>query len=68
MRKFDLKTGAPQAAIAIPGASFLNDIAVGSDGKVYVSDSGVKVGKAGDFEPTGSDAVYVIEKGKVKPL
>ena len=41
---------------------------MGSDGKVYVSDSGVKVGKGGDFEPTGTDAVYVIEKGKVKPL
>ena len=68
VRKFDLKTGAPQATIAIPGATFLNDIAVGSDGKVYVSDSGVKVGKGGDFEPTGTDAVYVIDKGKVKPV
>ena len=49
VRKFDLKTGAPQATIAIPGATFLNDIAVGSDGKVYVSDSGVKVGKGGEL-------------------
>jgi hypothetical protein len=68
VRTFDLKTGAPKADIPIPGATFLNDIAVGPDGKVYVSDSGLKLGAKGDFEPTGTDAVYAIDKGKVKPL
>ena len=32
-----------------------------------MSDSGIKVGAKG-FEPTGTDAVYVIEKGKAKAL
>lgn len=65
VRKFDAKTGAPKGDIAIPGAAFLNDIAVAKDGRVFVSDSGIN----GSFEPTGQDAVYVIDKaGKVKPV
>jgi sugar lactone lactonase YvrE len=67
VRTFDAKTFAPKADIAIPGATFLNDVAAGPDGKIYVSDSGLKQGEK-DFEPTGSDAVYVIEKGKAKPV
>ena len=67
VRKFDLKTGAPKGDIPIPGATFLNDIAVAKDGRVFVSDSGIKSSATG-FDPTGSDAVYVIEKGKVKTV
>jgi hypothetical protein len=67
VRMFDAKTGAPKGDIAIPGATFLNDLAVGPDGKVYVSDSGLKAG-AKDLEPDGSDAVYVIDKGHPKAL
>jgi sugar lactone lactonase YvrE len=67
VRKFDAKTGAPKGNIPIPGATFLNDIAVAADGRVFVSDSGLKEGGQG-FEPTGTDAVYVIDKGKVKTV
>jgi len=67
VRKFDAKSGAAQGEIKFPKATFLNDIAVSSDDKVYVSDSGLKMGKEG-LEPDGSDAVYVIEKGKPKLL
>ncbi|MEI9939804.1 MAG: hypothetical protein WDO69_21500 [Pseudomonadota bacterium] len=67
VRLFDLKTGTPKGEIAVPGATFLNDIAVAKDGRVFVSDTGVKAGAEG-FEPTGSDAVYVIEKGKLKTI
>jgi sugar lactone lactonase YvrE len=62
VRKFDLKTLAPKGDIALPEATFANDIALAKDGKVYVSDSGIKVGEKG-FEPTGSDQVFVIDKG-----
>jgi len=68
VRKFDLKTGAPKGDIPIAGATFLNDIAVGPGGKIYVSDTGVKGKPDGGMDPTGTDAVYVIEKGKVKPV
>jgi sugar lactone lactonase YvrE len=67
VRKFDVKTWAPKGDIPMAGATFLNDIAVGPGGKVYVSDTGVK-GKDGGFAPTGTDAVYVLDKGKVKPV
>jgi sugar lactone lactonase YvrE len=67
VRKFDAKTGAPKGDIAVPGATFLNDVAAGQDGRIYVSDTGVKAGANG-FEPTGTDAVYVIDKGKTHPL
>ncbi len=67
VRMFDAKTGAPKGEVKIAGSTFLNDLAAGPDGKIYVSDSGMKLGDKG-FEPTGTDAVYVIEKGKAKPL
>lgn len=67
VRTFDAKSGAPKGDIPIVGATFLNDMAAGPDGKVYVSDSGLKAGASG-FEPTGTDAVYVIDKGKPKAL
>lgn len=61
VRMFDRKTGAPKGKVAVPGSTFLNDVAVGSDGTVYVSDSGLKMGKDG-FEGTGTDALYKIGK------
>ncbi|MES1183336.1 MAG: hypothetical protein ABUL60_05945 [Myxococcales bacterium] len=68
VRKFDLKTLAPKGDIALPGATFANDIALAEDGKVYVSDSGAKVGEKG-FEWNGGDQVLVIDKsGKAKVL
>jgi hypothetical protein len=67
VRKFDLKTGASKGDIAFHGATFLNDLASGPDGKVYVSDSGIKLTDKG-MEPTKTDAIYVIEKGKTKTL
>ncbi len=60
VRKFDLKTGAAKGEIKIAGATFLNDLALGANDVLYVSDSGLKAGKA-DFEPTGTDAVYKID-------
>ena len=66
VRMFDVKTGAPKGEIKLPGATFANDVAASEDGaKIYVSDSGLKM-EGGDFKPTGTDAVWVIEKGKAK--
>jgi sugar lactone lactonase YvrE len=67
VRKFDAKDGSPKGDIPIEGATFLNDVSVTPDGRVYVSDSGLKGGASG-LEPNGTDAVYIIEKGKVRPL
>ncbi len=59
VRMFDASTGAAKGSIEVAGAS-LNDVTVGSDGKVYVTDWGMKAGEKG-FEPSGTDAVYRIE-------
>jgi sugar lactone lactonase YvrE len=68
VRKFDVKSGAPKGEIAVKDSTFLNDLAIAPDGRVFVTDSGIKLGEKG-FDPTGTDAVYVIDKaGKVKPL
>ena len=53
VRMFDRTTGRPLGSVAIRGVSFLNDIEVGPDGTVYVTDSGLKA----DFSSSGSDAV-----------
>lgn len=64
VRMFDLKTGKPKGEVKIKGATFLNDVAAAPDGKIFVSDSGLKQNDKGDFEPTGTDAVWSITKGR----
>lgn len=63
VRIFDRKTGAPAGEVKVPGAVFLNDLAVTSDGRVLVSDTGLKASATG-FAPAGTDAVYAIDKAK----
>ncbi len=67
VRLFDRKTGAAKGEVKVPGSSFLNDLAVGEGGKIYLTDSGLKAGKDG-FEPTGSDGLYVLETAGKKPV
>jgi sugar lactone lactonase YvrE len=57
IRWFDRTTGAPLGSREVAGASFLNDVAVGADGTVYFTDTGIRFGAAG-MEETGTDAVY----------
>jgi streptogramin lyase len=57
VRLFDRSSGAPLGIRGIAGAAFLNDVAVGPDGTVYVTDTGVRI-TADGMEETGTDAVY----------
>jgi sugar lactone lactonase YvrE len=54
VRLFDRTTGRALGSRPVRGATFLNDITVGPDGTVYVSDTGLKP----DFSSSGTDAVY----------
>lgn len=54
VRAFHRTTGAPLGGRGVPGAAFLNDLAVGPDGTLYVTDSGMDA----TFSPTGTDAVH----------
>ncbi len=69
VRIFDRKTAAPAGEVKIPGATFLNDLAATRDGRILVSDSGMKASAKG-FEPAGTDAVYAIDTKtkKVTPI
>jgi DNA-binding beta-propeller fold protein YncE len=42
LRWFDMKTGAPMGSVTVPGALFLNDIAVAPDGTVYATQTGTE--------------------------
>ena len=65
VRMFDVKSAEPLGEIPIEGATFLNDIAVGPDETVYVSDSGLTT----EFKASGTDAIYTINKAnQVKTL
>ncbi len=57
VRLFDRTTGAPIGTWPVPGSTFLNDVAVGPDGSVYVTDSGLRSGPDG-VEQSGTDAVH----------
>src|SRR5690554_226044 len=57
VRMFHRETGAVLGARGVPNATFLNDMTVGPDGTVYVTDMGVRAGAEG-FEPSGTAAVY----------
>ena len=55
IRKFDLKTGAPDGSARIEGVSWINDIAVAGDGTAYATNSG-------DFGPNGNPASWQLWK------
>jgi hypothetical protein len=58
VRLFDRQSGEPLGEWSIDGATFLNDVAVASDGTVYVTDSGINFSDAG-AEDNGSAAIHV---------
>ena len=58
IRIFNRITGRRANETCIESASVLNDIAVGPEGSIFVTDSGFRDGPGGAFEPTGTDAVY----------
>jgi sugar lactone lactonase YvrE len=61
LRAFDKRTGAPLATIdfAPRGAVQLNDIAVGPDGTLHVTDTGIIMSDKGTIHP-GPDRIWVV--------
>jgi len=58
IRIFNRATGVPADGECVEGATFLNGLAVGPEGSIFVTDSGLKEGEGGAFEPSGTDGVY----------
>ena len=62
VRAFNRRTGAPIADIDLSPqkATFLNDVAVGGDGAVYVTDTGISFDAQGNVSHPGVDQVFMI--------
>jgi hypothetical protein len=67
VRAFDKRTGRPIASHVIQGAVFLNDIAIGPDGALYITDTGIRITDAGMSHP-GPDRVFKLTRaGQASP-
>ena len=64
VRAFNKRTGAAAGSVRLPGAKFLNDIAAGPDGTLYITDSGF----GPKFSHPGPDRIYQIKGGKATVL
>lgn len=61
VRGFDKRTGAPVAAIQFGKlALFLNDIAVGGDGALYVTDTGIRFDEKGQMSHPSPDRIFKV--------
>ena len=67
VRAFDKRTGRPIVSHVIQGAVFLNDIATGPDGALYITDTGIQITDAGMSHP-GPDRVFKLTRaGQASP-
>ena len=62
VRAFNRRTGEPVASIALKsmGATFLNDVVIGPDGSVYITDTGIRFDSKGNMTHPGKDRVFRI--------
>jgi sugar lactone lactonase YvrE len=62
VRAFNRRTGEPVATIDLKSlrATFLNDVAIGPDGSVYITDTGIRFDAKGGMTHPGRDRVYRI--------
>jgi sugar lactone lactonase YvrE len=58
VRMFHRVTGAHEGVLCLEGVTFMNDVAIGPEGSLFVTDSGLKDDGAGGLVPSGTDAVY----------
>jgi sugar lactone lactonase YvrE len=61
VRAFDKRTGRPIASHVIQGAVFLNDITIGPDGALYITDTGIRITESGMTHP-GPDRVFKLTR------
>lgn len=64
VRVFSRESGRLLREVSVEGATFLNDVAVNSDGVAFVSDSGMDA----NFESTATDAIHKITGETVETL
>ena len=62
LRGFDVTTGNAVATVDLrrQRAMFLNDVAIGSEGEIYITDSGLTFGDSGAVVHAGTSGVFVV--------
>ena len=62
VRAFNKRTGAPIATVDLRPmkATFLNDVAAGPDGSIYITDTGVRFDAQGGMTHPGQDQIFKI--------
>ena len=70
LRAFNRRTGARVADIDLSSqhATFLNDVAVGGDGAVYATDTGIMFDAKGGMSHPGVDQIFKVEGRKASAL
>jgi sugar lactone lactonase YvrE len=65
LRGFNRKTGLPLATIDLRplGAVLLNDVTIGGDGAIYITDTGILMTDKGVIH-TGPDRIFTVQNGK----
>jgi sugar lactone lactonase YvrE len=67
VRGFNRRTGAPVANISLRGqrATFLNDVAAGPDGAIYVTDTGIMFDSTGNMTHPGVNRIFKISGRRI---
>lgn len=62
LRGFDVGTGAVVATVGLArlGARFLNDVAVGTEGEIYISDTGIRFANDGSVTHPSPSRIFVV--------
>jgi sugar lactone lactonase YvrE len=65
VRGFDKRSGASLVTVDLSGqgAQFLNDIAVGPDGALYITDTGIRIDATGAITHPGPDRIFRVGPG-----
>lgn len=58
IRIFHRVTGRSEGGECVDGATFLNDLAVGPENSIFVTDSGLRADEQGQLVPSGTDGLY----------
>lgn len=66
IRVFDLDSGDPVTSVAVPGATFLNDVTSDHQGNVFVTDIGFTTEP--EFGPSGTDAIWQLDRAGLPTL
>ena len=62
LRGFSIASGKPVATVDLTplGATFLNDVAIGVDGGIYITDSGIAFAADGSVTHPGRSRIFVV--------